>query len=286
MRQKVSKRIREERYRSLQRANEALERKLEAQTRALQEKQMLLMQSEKMAALGQLMADVAHEINTPLGAMKSNNDTLIRSIERLQCILTDPAMPGAVRAHSQLQRILANIQQLNEVNKTAVDRITRIVDTLRKFVRLDQTAADSVDLHEGLESTLTLVHHALKNRIEVRRDYGDLPPVCCHPNQINQVFMNILVNASQAIEDTGTIHIKTYTRDDKAVVEVTDSGKGIARENLSRIFEPGFTTKRSGVGTGLGLSIVRQIIEDHHGEIKVESEPGKGTTFRIILPAK
>ena len=143
---------------------------------------------------------------------------------------------------------------------------------------------DTVDVKEGIETTLTLVHHEMKRRIEVHRDFGDVPKIACYPNQLNQVFMNILVNGSQAIEEKGDIYIKTYTRDNNVVIEFKDTGKGIDKQNLKKIFDPGFTTKSRGVGTGLGLSIVYQIIKDHKGDIEVESELGKGTTFRIILP--
>ena len=133
---------------------------------------------------------------------------------------------------------------------------------------------------------VTLVHHELKHRITVHKKYGDLPKVYCFPNQSNQVFMNVLVNASQAIEEKGDIFIHTYRQDDDAIVEIRDTGKGIPKEHLHRIFDLGFTTKGSGVGTGLGLSIVHQIIEDHHGKIEVESEVGRGTTVRILLPVR
>ena len=272
---------------ALQQVNEGLELKVEERTRELREKQGLLVQSEKMAALGQLVAGIAHEINTPLGALNSNNDTFIRTVNKMRGILTDESMPSDVREHGQLQRIFKSLDQLNQVNRDAAGRIMSIVSSLRKFARLDQAEVDEVNLHEGLDSTLILVHHEIKNRIEVRKDYGKIPLVSCHPNQINQVFMNILVNASQAIDGKGTVDIKTYQRDnDTVTIEITDSGKGIDQAHLSRVFDPGFTTKGSGIGTGLGLSIVHRIIKDHNGEIEVESEIGKGSTFRIILPIK
>jgi len=183
---------------------------------------------------------------------------------------------------------LENIEELNAVNKTATDRIVAIVSSLRNFARLDMASLDVVDIHEGLENTLTLVHHELKNRVEVHKNYGKLPPIKCYPNQLNQVFLNLLVNASHAIKGQGKIFIKTRTRasNGTVIIEFQDTGVGIADEDLSRIFDPGFTTKGVGVGTGLGLSIVYQIIEEHKGKIEVESKVGKGTTFRLILPVK
>jgi len=250
----------------------------------LRKTQAELIQSEKMAAMGNLVAGVAHEINTPLGAIKSNNDVFIRSFGKLQRLLSDSVVSENTASHQDISRIIESINQLNEVNKIATERIAKIVSSLRTFARFENAEQDTVDIHEGIESTLTLVHHEVKNRIEVHKMYGDLPPVTCFPNQLNQVFMNILINSSQAIVDKGDIFITTAKRDDTVIIEFRDTGKGIAKENLQRIFDPGFTTKGVGVGTGLGLSIVYQIIKDHNGLIEVESELGRGTTFRIILP--
>jgi len=147
-----------------------------------------------------------------------------------------------------------------------------IVNSLRTFARLDKAEMDTVDIHEGIESTLTLVHHEFKRRIEVHKDFGEIPKISCYPNQLNQVFMNILVNAGQAIEDKGDIFVRTYTKNNNAIIEIKDTGKGIPEESLNRIFDPGYTTKSKGIGTGLGLSIVYQIIENHNGSIEVESE--------------
>ena len=183
-----------------------------------------------------------------------------------------------------LIKLFSSVEKLNEVSKTASDRIVNIVNSLRTFARLDKAEMDTVDIHEGIESTLTLVHHELKRKVGVHREFGTIPKISCYPNQLNQVFMNILVNAGHAIEDKGDIYIKTYAKDKKVIIEIKDTGRGIPKENLNRIFDPGFTTKSMGIGTGLGLSIVYQIIESHNGKIEVESEVGKGTVFKIILP--
>ncbi len=271
-------------FEALQTANEELELKVEERTKELKEKQVQLINSEKMAALGQLVAGVAHEINTPLGALKSNNNIFIRSVARIQGVISDLENDEHEHEYSTLTKLFTNIDKLNDINKTATERITKIVSSLRKFARLDQAEKDTVDLHEGLESTLTLVHHEFKNKITVHKDYNYLPPVHCFPNQINQVFMNILVNAGQAIEKKGDIFIRTFTVDKFAIVEIKDSGKGIPENEMKKIFSPGFTTKGVGVGTGLGLSIVYQIIKDHNGEIDVGSKVGAGTVIRISLP--
>ena len=267
-------------------AKEGLEKKVEERTHELRTKQAQLVHSEKMAALGSLVAGVAHEINTPLGALNSNTDVFIRTFEKVRAILSDPDTPAKVREDPDLLRLLNAIDDLNAVNRAATTRIVTIVDTLRNFARLEEAERKDADLHEGIESTLTLVHHQLKNRIEVVKDFGEIPLIRCYPDNLNQVFMNLLVNAAQAIEGKGKITISTRLLEpgNEVVVEVSDDGKGIERDHLSRIFEPGFTTKGAGVGTGLGLSIVRQIIKDHNGRIDVDSEPGIGTTFRITLP--
>jgi signal transduction histidine kinase len=164
------------------------------------------------------------------------------------------------------------------------ERIDRIIHSLRNFARLDEAEFQEADIHEGIESTLTLLHHKLKDRIRVVKQFGDIPKIQCYPNQLNQVFMNMLTNSYQAIEDGGTITIATSRRGSELVVSIADDGKGIRKEDLNRIFDPGFTTKGVGVGTGLGLSISYNIIKSHSGEIKVESEIGKGTVFTITLP--
>ncbi|MCZ6765563.1 MAG: PAS domain S-box protein [bacterium] len=268
----------------LREAMEGLERKVEERTLELRRKQTQLVQSEKMAALGHLVAGVAHEINTPLGALKSNNDLLVRSMARLRSVIEESELSEVVKQDTRLTKVLDGIDSSTGVNQTAMERIVKLVRSLKKFARLDEAEQDEVDIREGLESTLLLVHHELKDRIEVHREYGDIPRIYCYPNQINQIFMNVIVNASQAIQGKGDIFIKTSTRDDNVVVEFRDTGKGISPENLERVFDPGFTTKGVGIGTGLGLSIVYQIIQDHHGDIELESSVGKGTTVRIILP--
>ena len=230
-----------------------------------------LVQHAKMAALGQLVAGVAHEINTPLAAVVSNNDLFLRIFARMR--------EGRIE-----ERDLAAIEDLSKVTRLACARISDIVRTLRTFARLDEADVKLVDLHEGLESTLVLIAHLTKGGISVERRYGELPRVECHPNQINQVFMNLCVNACQAMGDHGTLTISTFADGDAVVVRIADSGGGIAPDKLSRIFDPGFTTKGAPLGTGLGLSIVYQIVEGHGGEIAVESELEAGTAFTVRLP--
>ena len=248
---------------------------------ALRETQAQLVQSEKMAALGDLVAGVAHEINTPLGAVASNTDLTARALGKIRGALDDAAQAETA------QRWLGKAVELAEVSREACDRIGGIVKSLRNFARLDEAERKPADLHEGLESTLTLAAHLLRNRIEVERDFGELPQVDCYANQLNQVFLNMIVNAAQAIEGPGRITLRTRLVDGaqgrRACVEIGDSGGGIPEENLRRIFDPGFTTKGVGVGTGLGLAISYRIVRNHQGEIEVDSSP-RGTTFRILIP--
>jgi PAS domain S-box-containing protein len=263
---------------------EELEKEVQERTRDLRESQSQLVQQEKMAALGKLVAGIAHELNTPIGTINSNADTLGRSLAKLRGIITNESCNEAMRENPLLQHVLSVVDDISRVNQLASQRIVDIVTTLRNFARLDEADLKTADLHEGLESTLTLVRHELKNRVRVVKEYGDIPPIRCHPNQINQVFMNLLVNASQAVKGKGEVRIKTFREDDMVNVQISDTGVGIPPENLPRIFDPGFTTKGVGVGTGLGLSICFKIVQDHGGNIDVETAIGKGSTFTVRLP--
>jgi PAS domain S-box-containing protein len=249
----------------------------------LRDTQSQLVQSEKMASLGSLVAGIAHEINTPVGAIKSMHDTLIRAVDKLKRRLEE-RFPDELEEDRQIRTAFDIIGDANEVIESGASRVTEIVRRLRSFARLDEAELKKIDIHEGLEDTLTLVHHEIKHHIKINRNYGELPPLSVYPGRLNQVFLNILNNARQAIEGKGEITIKTWEKYRKAHISISDTGAGISRDNLKNVFDPGFTTKGVGVGTGLGLSICYQIIQEHRGEIKVESEEGKGTTFTIVLP--
>jgi two-component system, NtrC family, sensor kinase len=239
------------------------------------------MESEKMAVLGQLLAGVAHEVNTPLAAINSNINLFYRLVEKLkESVLKEPS----AKKDPKLISIFEHLDKLNSVNEEAIGRIVSIVNSLRIFARHDKNEMEEVDIQEGLKNTLTILHHDFKNRIEVKTQFEKLPKIQCYPNQINQVFMNILVNAGQAIEDKGEIFVKTSKDKNNILIEIKDSGKGISDNNSNCIFQPGFTTKEVGVGTGLGLSIVKKIIDDHKGKIVVKSKIGEGTVFQIYLP--
>lgn len=242
--------------------------------------QAQLSQAEKMAALGNLVAGIAHEINTPLGAIGSNTDVFNRALRKLEAGLGKPEAQAAVAP------VMAMLAELNENNREACRRVTAILKNLRTFVRLDEAEWKFADLREGIESTLALAAHLARGRIEIVREYGDLPAVECRPGPINQVVMNLLVNAFQAIEGRGTVWVRTRADGDWVSLEVEDSGSGITPEILPRVFEAGFTTKRVGVGTGLGLAISQRIVEEHGGRIRAESEPGRGARFVVDLPVR
>lgn len=256
----------------------------EAAYAELRSTQAELVGSAKLATLGNLIAGVAHEINTPLGALHSNHDTIARALGRLQVILEDEVVDEDEL--EDVRRIVRAIDGVTATNNMAVDRMVKMVDSLRTFGRVDRSELDRVDLHEGLESTLAILSHEMKDRIAVERDYGTLPLVECYPNQVNQVFMNLIVNATQAIQGRGTITIRTRHEDDVATIAIADTGVGIPEENVARIFDPGFTTKGSRMGMGMGLLITSQIIDRHGGRVTVESEPGQGTVFTVHLPLR
>jgi PAS domain S-box-containing protein len=249
----------------------------------LRDTQIQLVQSEKMASLGMLVAGVAHEINTPVGAITSMHDTLIRAINKLKTTI-EKECAGGGRMGDNLMKYMSIIDEANKVIESGGERVTNIVKRLRSFARLDEAELKKADINEGIEDTLTIVHHELKHNVEVVKNYGDLPEISCYPGQLNQVFLNLFINAKQAFRDKGRLEITTYSRNRRIVVEVADNGSGIPEDKLKKIFDPGFTTKGVGVGTGLGLSICYQIIQAHHGVITVTSEVGVGTTFRITLP--
>ena len=241
-------------------------KELQNTLKELKETQIQLINSEKMASLGQLVAGVAHEINTPVASIKSNNGIVSKLLSSIE--------------DSELKEMLTDV---NEIDKEAINRISNIVTSLKKFVRLDEAELQEADINKELDLTLELIRHETKNRIEIIKNYGEIPAVKCFPNMLNQVFTNILINACQAIDGKGKITITTEYKDKKLIVKIKDTGKGIPQNQLNKIFTAGFTTKSSGVGTGLGLAICSKIIEKHHGEIIVNSELGKGSEFIITI---
>ena len=262
--------------------------------RDLQATQMQLIQREKMASVGQLVAGVAHELNNPIGFVSSNVTTLEEFVRRLRAMLevyrTVP-LPAADReqvegqwASLKVDYALKYLDSMILGIKEGAERTRKIVRDLRVFARSDDDVWQPVDLHEEIESSLTLLNHLLKDRVTVRRKFGDLPSVECVRSQIDQVFLNLLANAAQAIAGQGEITIETRRDDGFATVTIADSGPGIAPDILGRIFDPFFTTKPVGEGTGLGLSISYEIVKKHRGDVTAASPPGGGAIFTVRLP--
>ena len=263
---------------------EARTQELEETMRQLRETQNQLIIREKMAALGSLVAGIAHEVNNPVCAVSSSADVSIRCINRIKGVLEISELADDVKEDIKLQRSLDILEENSRVTANACDRIAELVGSLRNFARLDEAEFQKADIHEGIDSTLTLVHHELRDKVNVAKEYGEISRIFCYPNQLNQVFMSLLLNAAQAIEDSGTIRIRTSADETNVYVEISDTGNGIPAKDLPRVFDPGFTTKSAGVGTGWGLSISYNIIQEHKGKINIESRVGEGTTVTIALP--
>lgn len=248
--------------------------------RQLKEMQAQLVQSEKMAIVGQLATGVAHEINNPISFILSNLDVLSKySSDITQVIKNNKSDIDVDFLIQDLGKIVSELQE-------GALRIKRIVQDLRTFSHVDDTQLTLIDINSCLDSTLNIIANELKYKAEVIKEYGDIPKIWCYPMQLNQVFLNILVNALQAIEKYGKIWIRTYCDIGKISIEVQDTGCGMPDEIIDRIFEPFFTTKGVGKGTGLGLSIAYNIVKQHNGEIKVKSRVGEGSAFTIILPVE
>ena len=260
-----------------------------------------------MASIGQLAAGVAHEINNPMGFIISNLGTLGKYVEKLKEFIrileeetkafsedglpihpfTDSPICQRIensRRSLKIDYIYDDLVSLIKESLDGAHRVRKIVQNLKTFSRLDETEHAMVDINEELESVINILWNELKYEVELKREYGDIPKTECNPGQLGQVFMNLLVNAADAIENRGEVTVKTWTDREYIYVSISDTGSGIPEEKMNRIFEPFFTTKEVGKGTGLGLSIAYDIIKKHKGEISVASEIGKGTAFSIKIP--
>lgn len=293
--------------------NEVLFNKLEAKMQELQQTiaeqkkyeesmkamQAQIIQQEKMASIGQLAAGVAHEINNPMGFITSNLTSLGKYAERLDTYIAAlqkslyecPKHPGLeeldqLRQKLKVDYIISDVNELINESLDGANRVRRIVQDLKSFSRVDQAEKSRTSLNDCLETTINIAWNELKYIATLERRFGDIPEINCNPQQLNQVFLNLLVNAAQSMEQQGTITVTTWSEQGQVCVSVADTGKGMPKEVQERIFEPFFTTKPAGKGTGLGLSISADIIRKHQGEISVESEPGRGTTFTVRLPVE
>jgi two-component system, NtrC family, sensor kinase len=287
---------------------EAQNAELKNTLKRLEDTQAHMIQSEKMASIGQLAAGVAHEINNPTGFVSSNLKTLldyqqdiadlIDKFHELSTKLQNnghfSGLPHDIQEDIRelksfeedidIQYIMEDINDLIGDCREGTDRIKKIVLDLKDFAHPGEDKIQALDINTGLESTLNVVNNELKYKATVQKDFGDIPAIKGYPQQLNQVFMNILVNAAQAIEKKGEIIVRTCQVDDRVEVRISDTGSGIAPENLQKIFDPFFTTKDVGKGTGLGMNIAYNIVKKHHGTIAVDSQVGKGTTFTIRIP--
>ncbi|MFC2157461.1 ATP-binding protein [Acidobacteriota bacterium] len=276
-----------------------LERKVQDRTRKLEQKNLELEDTmgrlrqmqhqvivqEKMATLGHLVAGLTHDINTPISAIRSMSDTKAKAVLKLQTAL-EKSVPDFAKNDHEIRKGMRVILQADRLIDQGTERLNEIMKNLKNFARLDEAETLMADIHEGLDSVLALIEHDLLTNIEVVREYGEIPPFVCHPRKLNQVFFNILKNACQAIEDKGRITITTSLKNNKVYVAIRDTGIGIEQEDLESIFDPGFTKTDPVVRSSLGLSICYQIIQEHHGQINVESQPGKGSVFTVILPTE
>ncbi|QQR79799.1 MAG: hypothetical protein IPJ69_10695 [Deltaproteobacteria bacterium] len=273
--------------------------------KVIKRNQAQMIQSEKMAGLGQLAAGVAHEINNPVGFVTSNLQTLkkyslsikkmiseydslvssvqSKDIEKSVSFLTELAK---TKEKEDIAYILDDLDNLVKESIDGTNRVKEIVKGLKSFARLDEAEMKEADINEGIESTLKIVWNEIKYKCEVIKKLSPLPMIVCFPGQLNQVFMNLIVNAAQAIQEKGTLTIESFVEKEDIVIRFTDTGSGIKPENLEKLFNPFFTTKAVGKGTGLGLSVSYGIIKKHKGDIFVESQVGVGTTFTIKLPMK
>jgi signal transduction histidine kinase len=268
--------------------------------RKLEDIHSQLLQSEKMASIGQLAAGIAHEINNPIGYVFSNlgvlekyvQDTIrmIELYEQAEGSITDTEVLNKLQAEKKnldIAFLKTDLSALMDESKEGIIRVKVIVQNLKDFSHAGATEEwHFSSLQKGLDSTLLIVHNELKYKADVVKEYGSIPDVECLYSQLNQVFMNLLVNAAHAIQEHGTIMIRTGVEGGWVWVDITDTGQGIPPENMKKIFDPFFTTKPVGKGTGLGLSVSYGIVQKHHGRMEVKSEVGKGSTFRIWLPVK
>lgn len=249
-----------------------------------------LLRSEKLAGIGQLAAGVAHEINNPVGYVFSNLKSLARYMQDFLRIIDAVDQVRGLDELRQLKSTLeydyirGDVEALINESEEGIDRVKRIIAALKDFSHMDEEKFRKADLHRGFDTTLNIINNELRHKAHVEKMYGDLPPVECNPSQINQVFMNLMINATHAMETPGTIVVRTGRQDAFVWFEVQDDGRGMDEATQQRIFEPFFTTKPVGQGTGLGLSLSYSIVRKHGGTIEVASQPGRGTRFRVILP--
>jgi two-component system NtrC family sensor kinase len=259
-----------------------LERRVEEQVAVLEERQRQLYQAEKLAAVGQLAAGIAHEINNPIGFIRSNVNTFGGYLGKVAALKS--RLDTAVWKDLDLDFVLADGRELVADSIAGIDRIARIVKDLRGFSNIDRPEEEVIDVNDSLRAAASVIEGQKPAGVAVRLDLRPLPPLLCLPGHLNQVFLNVLINALQAVGDRGEIRVASRAEGTRIVVAIGDDGPGIAPEILDRVFDPFFTTRAVGQGTGLGLTVARDIVRAHDGSISLESTPGRGTTVTIGLP--
>ena len=257
---------------------------LESTLNRLKEMQHQLILKEKMAALGKLVAGIAHEINNPIGAVRSAADVCGRCLGKVAELVSMRDTPQEIREDPQYQKSLQMMQDNSEVIATATERIATIVSNLKDFARLDEAEFQEADLHAGINSTLTLIQHEIGDDIEIIREYGEIPTIPCYPNQLNQVFMSILSKAVDSIDGSGAIAIRTYVTNGQVCVAIRDNGRGIPDEQLENLFDLHFETTDFRVSMDTSLASAYNIVRSHEGDLSVESQVMEGTEFTISLP--
>jgi signal transduction histidine kinase len=271
-----------EKTRSLQETNN----KLAEAYYKLKSTQSRLVQSDKMASLGQLSAGIAHEINNPISFIRSNLETFGDYYSNIGKFVMECTSGGELKEKYRIDFIMEDLPKIIADSLDGIDRVEKIVKNLKGFSHIDKGEAEYRNINEIIDEILSFASNEIKYKAEVVKNYGNIPDVPCYPQQLGQVFLNIVINASHAIEEKGVIRISTYLKYNYVIAEFEDNGCGIPMEHLFKIFDPFFTTKEVGKGTGLGLSIAYDIIHAHHGYIEVKSEVGKGSVFYINLPVK
>ncbi len=276
----------EARYKSL---SEELEARVKQQVNIIETAQRQLYQAEKLASIGQLAAGVAHEINNPIGFIRSNLGTAqqyVGDLERLAALMKagDMAQFQAAWEAANMEFVAEDFAALLRESVDGADRVAKIVADLKGFSNVDQSEEEVVDLNDNLRFVSNVLAGQIKDKAELVLELGTLPRILCLPGHLNQVFLNLLLNAAQAIAERGRIVVRSEVAGNEIHIHISDNGCGIPEGNLDRIFDPFFTTRQVGSGTGLGLTVCRDIVQTHGGRIEVKSKEGEGTTFTVVLP--
>jgi len=284
--QKLEHQVAERTEELSQKTQQVLDQKdrLEELLTELQETQAQLIQSAKMASLGDLVAGIVHEFNSPMGALRGSMDVSMRGLNKILDGLDEFGSLEKFRGDQEMQRAVSVLRDNLLTSKDARERLETIIAGLKRFALMDSVTRQQVDINRGIESTLSVLKKEMGDRILVSKEFSELPEIACYSGEINQVFLNLIRNAVQAIDNEGVITIRTKASDSHVFIEIEDTGRGMSPEQLEDLFELNFTRSQSRIKLGLGLAISYQVVSRHNGEIQVESQEGKGSKFTVILP--